>query len=205
MKIDRVILVADNNPMYYNFWENLSYTYKEKFGIIPTLIFFGSENELSSLNLSKKHGEILIQEKINGIPAWQYTWALFYFTKFYQEETCVVMGIDQIPLGTYFLRDLIQKVPDDNYVMLIDDQYKFESKSKFKWDEGGFSPSAYHIAKGKTFQEIYTFESSFNEEISKIDELGAGMYKGKKITLQERKVINQSEVVESNANSKLEV
>lgn len=40
---------------------------------------------------------------------------------------------------------------------------------------------------------------------SKIDELGAGMYKGKKITLQERKVINQSEVVESNANSKLEV
>lgn len=40
---------------------------------------------------------------------------------------------------------------------------------------------------------------------SKIDELGAGMYKGKKITLQERKVINLSEVVESNADSKLDV
>lgn len=40
---------------------------------------------------------------------------------------------------------------------------------------------------------------------SKIDELNAGMYKGKKITLQERKVINLSEVVESNADSKLDV
>jgi hypothetical protein len=39
---------------------------------------------------------------------------------------------------------------------------------------------------------------------SKIDEMGAGMYKGKKITLRERKVTNLSEVVESNANSILE-
>jgi hypothetical protein len=36
---------------------------------------------------------------------------------------------------------------------------------------------------------------------SKIDEMGAGMYKGKKITLQERKVINLSDVVDSNSNS----
>jgi hypothetical protein len=39
---------------------------------------------------------------------------------------------------------------------------------------------------------------------SKIDEIGAGMYKGKKITLQERKVINVSDVVELNADFKLE-
>ena len=33
---------------------------------------------------------------------------------------------------------------------------------------------------------------------AKIDEQGAGMYKGKKITLQERKVINQSDKIDSN-------
>ena len=33
---------------------------------------------------------------------------------------------------------------------------------------------------------------------SKIDEMGAGMYKGKKITLQERKVITESDVVVTN-------
>ena len=37
---------------------------------------------------------------------------------------------------------------------------------------------------------------------SKIDEMGAGMYKGKKISLTERKAL--SEVVESNADSKLD-
>ena len=36
---------------------------------------------------------------------------------------------------------------------------------------------------------------------SKIDEMGAGMYKGEKITLQERKVINLSGEVDSNSNS----
>ena len=39
---------------------------------------------------------------------------------------------------------------------------------------------------------------------SKIDEMGAGMYKGKKITLQERKVINESDTVDSNSSSNLE-
>jgi hypothetical protein len=39
---------------------------------------------------------------------------------------------------------------------------------------------------------------------SKIDEIGAGMYKGKKITLQERKVINLSDKVELNPSSNLE-
>lgn len=36
---------------------------------------------------------------------------------------------------------------------------------------------------------------------NKIDEVGAGMYKGKKITLQERRVINESDVIDSNFTS----
>jgi hypothetical protein len=83
MKTDRVILVTNNNPLYYEFWNQISYTYKEKFGITPTLVFFGEESELQSLDLSTKYGEILVQKKIEGIPEWQYTWALFYFTKYY--------------------------------------------------------------------------------------------------------------------------
>ena len=34
--------------------------------------------------------------------------------------------------------------------------------------------------------------------------MGAGMYKGKKITLQERKVINESGAIDSNLTSNLE-
>ena len=39
---------------------------------------------------------------------------------------------------------------------------------------------------------------------SEIDKQGAGMYKGKKITLQERKVINESGAIDSNLTSNLE-
>ena len=168
MKVDRVLLVSDNNPLYSDFWNNLSFTYKEKFGISPLLIFFGSKEDAKKLNLSDKYGEIRFENLVPNIPPWQFTWALFYFTKFYPDDTCAIMGIDQIPLGTYFLKDVIENVNEDKYVMLIDDQYKLEKKSSYKWDEGGFSPSAYHIAKGKTFEEIFNFEEKFEDEIIKL-------------------------------------
>lgn len=171
MELNRVILSSDNNPLYYDFWNNLSKTYSQKFGIVPTLIFFGTHSEFKNAGLSDNYGEIVFEKKVNGVSTWQYTWALFYYTKFYQEEVCAIMGIDQIPLGTYFLRDVIKDVPIDNYVMLIDDQYKLERKFPHKWDEGGFSPSAYHMGKGRTFSDVFSFEDSFEDEIKKINYL----------------------------------
>jgi hypothetical protein len=171
MKVDRVILVTNNNPLYYDFWNNLSKTYKEKFNINPTLVFFGSQKELNLANLSTEYGEIILQQEIKGVLPWQFTWALFYFTKFYKNEVCAVMGIDQIPLGTFFLKDSISNIKEDNYVMLIDDQYTLENKHPKKWDEGGFSPSAYHIAKGQTFCDVFNFEESFESEINKLNSL----------------------------------
>ena len=121
MKVNRVILVSNNNRLYSDFWNKLSFTYKEKFGVNPTLVFFGSKEEIKLLNLSEKYGNIILEKKVDGVADWQYTWALFYYTKFYPDDTCIVMGIDQIPLGTYFLKDCIQDISDEKYVMLIDD------------------------------------------------------------------------------------
>ena len=84
MKVDRVILASNNNPLYYEFWNNISKTYKEKFGIHPTLIFFGGESDLKNANLSEEFGNIILQKEIGGVSIWQFTWALFYFTKFYK-------------------------------------------------------------------------------------------------------------------------
>jgi hypothetical protein len=60
--------------------------------------------------------------------------------------------------------------------------------------------------KGFQLRYIYLIDKSCKITVpilpfSKIDEMGAGMYKGKKITLQERKVINLSDMVDSNSNS----
>ncbi len=170
MKIDRVILSANNNEMYYPFWNIVSKVYKTKFGIDPVLIWMGSEQEKIDCNLSEEFGEIIICDfRVEGKLAWECTWTSFYHTKFFKDDVVMLMGIDQIPTGTYFLRDIISDLPDDSYVMLTDDAY---IGSKWtKWDVGGISPTAYHIAKGDTFNKIYQFEDTLDKELEKINNL----------------------------------
>jgi hypothetical protein len=171
MKIDRVILSTNNNPTYYQFWNPLSKVYKENFGITPTLIFLGSEEELESLPLSREYGDILRQDIVPSKDvSWTTTWALFYFTKNFPNEVCLINGIDQIPMGSKFLIDYIKEINENKYVMLIDDAYKLMMGRK-DWSEGGHSPSAYHIAKGETFNKVYSFEDTFENEIKKIESI----------------------------------
>ena len=85
MKVNRVILSSNNNPLYYDFWNNISKTYKEKFNIKPTLIFFGSKGDLLNANLSEEFGEIILENEIPGVMPWQFTWSLFYFTKYFKK------------------------------------------------------------------------------------------------------------------------
>jgi hypothetical protein len=63
--------------------------------------------------------------------------------------------------------------------------------------------------KGQQLKYIYLIDKTCKITVSvlpfsKIDEMGAGMYKGKKITLQERRAIKLSDKVELNPSSNLE-
>jgi hypothetical protein len=168
MKVNRVILSSNNNPTYYHFWNPLSKVYVEKFGISPTLVFAGTEDELKELNLSTEYGEIIIQEahKDYHIP-WQTTWMLFWATQFYPEDTCLIIGIDQVPLSDMFLK-MVEPFSEDSYCMLIADAYRPHHWSK----EGSASPSSYHIAKGKTFDYVYQFDSDWMKEADKVHKSG---------------------------------
>ena len=168
MKIDRVILATNNNPLYYDFWNPLSKVYKEKFGIAPTLVWLGTEQEYINSPLDNKYGEVLIVEPHSDYRlAWQSTWSLFWATQFYPEDTCIIMGIDQVPLSTMFF-DMVKELPEDAYAMLIADAYLPHHWSK----EGSASPSSYHVAKGKTYMDVHSFELDFKEEAKKVYESG---------------------------------
>lgn len=172
MKIDRVILSTNNNRTYYEFWNPLSKLYRENFGIIPTLIFLGSEEELNSLSLSEEYGTIIRQDIIDCLDiSWVTSWLPFYYTKKFPNDVCLTNGIDQIPLGSRFIIDLIKDFDDSSYVMMIDDAYKFSNDSKIREVSHKFYPSAYHIAKGSNFNEMYQFEDDFQSEIKKIENL----------------------------------
>lgn len=165
MKINRVILASNENINYYPFWNPISKVYKENFGIIPTLIWFGSDSDIQRLGLNDEYGDIIVQNPHENFKTgWQTTWSLFYYTKFFPEDIITIMGIDQVPLSNMFLGEMIKNCGDDEYVMLIDDAY-----SPIYWENSnGTSPSAYHIAKGKTFNKVYQFEESFHKEVEKV-------------------------------------
>jgi len=169
MKIDRVILSSNNNPLYYHFWKPLSKVYVEKFGIVPTLIWLGTEAELIELGLQDDYyGEIIIAKANDKYPIpFQTTWALFYHTLFYPNDVCLTIGIDQVPLSRMFF-DMVKDFPDTDYSMLIADAYMPNH-----WTiNGSASPTAYHIAKGSTFNDVYMFEDTFEQEIEKICNAG---------------------------------
>ena len=87
---------------------------------------------------------------------------------------------------------------------LNNSNYKTIGQSAGYWKKNGAKS-----IEGKQLRYIYLIDKTCKITVpilpfSKIDEMGAGMYKGKKITLQERKVINESGAIDSNLTSNLE-
>ena len=91
---------------------------------------------------------------------------------------------------------------------------ELDNKSYYDLTEGKYNFNKYvnyvggEVLKGFQLRYIYLIDKTCKITVpilpfSEIDKQGAGMYKGEKITLQERRA-NESGKVESNANSKLD-
>lgn len=167
MKIDRVILSSNFNPVYYDFWNPLSKVYAEKFGIKPTLFWLGTEEEADQAGISNEYGDVyFINPHPNYPTPFQATWVLYWGTKFFPDEVCLICGIDEVPLSGMFIKDIVAPYADTDYVMTIADAYLPNHWTKTA------SPSGQHSAKGSTFMDIYKFEDSFEDEIEKITSAG---------------------------------
>lgn len=164
MKVERILVGSNDNILYYPFWNIISKVYSENFGIKSTLMWHGIESDIDTYNLSKKYGDIIVLpiHPEYQIP-WQTTWGYFYGTKFYPNEVCMTIGIDEILLSG-FINQFIKNLNEDAYITVIDDAY-----SPSHWEkQNGTSPTAYHIAKGKTFNKVYEFDDNFLTEIEKV-------------------------------------
>jgi hypothetical protein len=165
MKVNRVILSSNNNKDYFQFWNPLSKVYKEKFNITPTLIWIGTEEEMIDCKISNDYGDVIITEPNKKYTiASQCAWGSYWATQFFPNEVCFIWGIDEVPLSGIFIKDMVEEIQDDRYVMLISDAYLPDH-----WTiEYSSSPSGQHIALGSTFMDIYKFEKSFQDEIEKV-------------------------------------
>lgn len=170
MKINRVLLVSNNNKTYYDFWNPLSKVYKEKFKIQPTLIWLGTEEDKIKCGISEEFGDVIVVEPNDKYPIpSQCPWALFWATQLFKDDVCFICGIDEVPLSDMFIKDMIEQYTDDEYVMLISDAYLPDHWSI----DASSSPSGQHVSKGSSFMKIYNFEENFKDEIEKVFKSGA--------------------------------
>ena len=172
MKINRVILVTDANPMYADFWNPISKVYRDKFGWKPTLIYLGDPLLMAEKGFKVDGCDCMsFTPHPNYSMPLQATLAMSYATKYYPEDTILIQGIDEVMLSPLF-PNMVDKYEDDTYVQLIDDAYL-----PHHWtNPGGTSPSGLHVAKGSTFQKVYNFPNTFHEYVERVCSSGIGAF-----------------------------
>lgn len=162
MKVDRVIFAVNSNPLYSDFWNAFSPVWMNKFKILPTLIFVGSQAEFEKAQLSTQYSEIIridpVSDVILNSKDWSVTWAFMWAPVLFPDDVCMTSGIDQLPLSNLFF-DLIKDIPDDKYIIGFDGAYR---------DNLALYPSSHHVGKGSTFQSIYNLSTDWEVEIRKI-------------------------------------
>ena len=176
MKIDRVILAVDNNPIYTVYWNIVSQVWLKKFNIKPTLLFYGNEEEFKNNNfiVDDLDYKILtpIPEISNPNPNWVVPYSLFWGASQYSDDVCLLSGIDQIPIGNFFFEKLTE-YDNDSFVVGFSDAYKTYDKDTlgyFNIQNGIMYPSSHLVGKGKMFKKIFEIDEIYDIEMRKVFE-----------------------------------
>jgi hypothetical protein len=174
MKIDRVILVLNNNPTYTHFWKIISEVWKNNFNIKPTLIFNGTQKEFEDNNFGIPPEDYIIVNTIPEVsesnPDWSVTWSFFWGASQFPNDTCLISGIDQIPLGDFFFKKILE-FSDEKFIIGFSDAYKGYDKNKlgyFNTATNVLFPSSHLVGKGKKFKEIFEIDDEWQDEIFKV-------------------------------------
>lgn len=167
MKIDRVLIALNNNKVYTRYWNIVAPVWKEEFGIEPTMIFIGTEEEFDSNGFDARFEMLRFD-----LPSdrWLIPWSLFWLATQFPEEVCMTCGVDQIPLSNGFFEE-IEGIDREKYIVGFSDAYngyKEGTLSYFNTNTNVMYPSAYNAALGRKYKEILAIEDDLMEEISKV-------------------------------------
>lgn len=164
MKIDKVILTTDENPLYLDFWEPVSYVWKEIFKIEPVLGFYGNND----VPISEKYGKVvrlpLIENKKVGVPEI----ARLYLPTLFPDDICIVSDIDMLPMSKNLFFKRIEKVQDNDTLICLHSNpygaYKFLNRVAM----------CYVIGKGSLFTQYFCDNNNFKDFINGLGRLHHG-------------------------------
>jgi hypothetical protein len=174
MKVNRVLLSVNNNKTYSCFWNIVSYVWKTKFNISPTLIFYGTEDEFKSNDFDFTYGDYILLEKFDDISHngkdWATTWCPFYVATLFGEEICMTSGIDQIPISNLFI-ERVNQIDNNMFVVGFSEAYQNYNTGTlgyFNTQTNVMYPTGHLAGSGKKFKEIFGISNKWKDEIYKV-------------------------------------
>ena len=148
MKIDKVIMSCDDNPLYADFWKPVSEVWKKRFDIDPVLIYFGDNK------LDETFGQVITVEPIEGIPTYaQAQWARFWFPSLDLDAVHIISDIDLFPISRPFFKDMLAPLDENYYVHMFGIHRPF--------------PMCYHVAKGSMFKKVLQLDDTFEKSVKR--------------------------------------
>ncbi len=156
----KVLMSCDDNPYYYEFWNDVSLVWNKTFQFEPVLFYVSnSENKY----LSNNHGTIINVPKLNNIPVYlQAQTARIYYSKMFPNDVCMLSDIDIIPVNkTFFnVENILKFVKKDEFFHLNPTRREF-----------GQFPMCYYVAHGSTFEKMFSNKTweQFLDKIVKYD------------------------------------
>jgi len=144
MKVDRVILSTNDNPLYIEFWPLIANAWNNM-RVKPTLALIGDEN----IRIDESLGDVIRFKPIPGIPTgFQAQVIRLLLPIYFEEEVCLISDIDMLPLNKELLLDVIADIPNDKFVVYNNKLYDCLKNISIY-------PMCYNAAKGKTFKEVF--------------------------------------------------
>jgi len=146
LKIDRVIISTDTNPMYMDFWPAVAKAWEKIVGIKPTLAFIAPKD----FPIDESLGDVIRFDPIEGVStALQAQFIRLLLPLYFKDEVCLISDIDMIPLNKSYFLDTVRDIPDDNFVV-------YRSDVLLQYNQ---YPMCYIAAKGSVFCEVFGVET----------------------------------------------
>jgi len=143
MRIDRVILATDGNPLYLEFWPLVARAWQRILSVRPTLALIGDE----TISVPEGFGDVVRFAPVSGVEtALQSQTIRLLLPTLFPQDVCLLSDLDMLPLnGSYFARALVS-LPSDCFVVYRDAAYPAQERR---------IPICYNVARGDTFREIF--------------------------------------------------
>ena len=129
---DNVILSADPNPKYLEFWPVVASAWRKLFGVTPALVLVADAKTYPDLSELDRHGPVFPLAPVEGVPIANQAKLARYFlaSDAPEEKVMMINDIDLLPLSRDYVNTLLGNRPKGTLVTIGSELYRGPEKGK---------------------------------------------------------------------------